>query len=102
MTRIADLHAEWLKDPSYRTAYEALEGEFSRLAVILSSAEAKDGVRFEIYRDASGRFRWRLARSAGDVLAQSPGDFGSSEEARQAIDALRTRLVDARIVDTAA
>ena len=28
MTQVKDLHRKWLKDPEYRTEYEALEDEF--------------------------------------------------------------------------
>jgi transcriptional regulator with XRE-family HTH domain len=28
MARLADMHKKWLKEPKYRKAYEALEGEF--------------------------------------------------------------------------
>lgn len=33
MARIVDMHKKWMKEPTYRKAYEALEGEF-----ILASA----------------------------------------------------------------
>jgi hypothetical protein len=28
MARISDMHKRWMKEPEYRKAYEALEGEF--------------------------------------------------------------------------
>ena len=28
MTKVEDLHRRWMKDPEYRTEYEALEGKF--------------------------------------------------------------------------
>ncbi len=31
MTRIADMHKKWMKEPKYRKAYEALETEFALL-----------------------------------------------------------------------
>ena len=29
MTRVRDLHDEWMKDPEYRAEYDALEEEFT-------------------------------------------------------------------------
>ena len=33
MTRIADLHKKWMKDPEYRKHYEGLEEEFRSLRI---------------------------------------------------------------------
>ena len=42
MTRIADLHKKWLKEPAYRKEYEALEEEFA-LASAMIAARARAG-----------------------------------------------------------
>ena len=38
MTKFADLHKRWMKDPAYRKEYDALEEEF---ALILEVAKAR-------------------------------------------------------------
>lgn len=43
MSRIRDLHQEWMKKPEYRTEYEALEEEF-RLADAIIGARVKAGL----------------------------------------------------------
>ena len=44
--RVDDLHKKWLKDPSYKREYEALEKEFS-LAAALIEARARAGLTQE-------------------------------------------------------
>ncbi len=43
MTKITDLHSEWMGDPEYRREYDALAGEFE-LARALIEARAKAGL----------------------------------------------------------
>jgi transcriptional regulator with XRE-family HTH domain len=38
MTKIGDLHKKWMKDPSYRKEYDAMEEEF---ALMLAVAKAR-------------------------------------------------------------
>lgn len=35
MARISDLHKKWMKEPGYRKAYEAPEGEFALAKAVL-------------------------------------------------------------------
>lgn len=42
MTKIAQLHKKWLKEPAYRREYEALEEEFA-LASAMIAARARAG-----------------------------------------------------------
>jgi uncharacterized protein YegP (UPF0339 family) len=44
---------------------------------------------FEIYRDESGGFRWRLQTEEGGVLAKSGSTYPSRAACRQAIDQVR-------------
>ncbi len=37
MTKFRDLHTRWMSDPEYRTAYNALEGEFNLAAAIIEA-----------------------------------------------------------------
>jgi len=46
MTRVRDLHAEWMQDPAYRAAYDELEPEFA-LAQALIVARVKAGLTQE-------------------------------------------------------
>jgi len=46
MTRIKDLHSEWMKDPEYRKEYDALAGEFE-LARAMIEARANAGLTQE-------------------------------------------------------
>lgn len=46
MTRVSALHAQWMQDPEYRAAYDALEGEFA-LASALIEARASAGLTQE-------------------------------------------------------
>jgi len=46
MTKMKDLHAEWMKDEEYRKEYEALEEEFA-LAHAMIEARAKAGLTQE-------------------------------------------------------
>jgi transcriptional regulator with XRE-family HTH domain len=43
MTKISDLHTQWMHDPEYRAAYDALEEEFT-LAAVLIEARARAGL----------------------------------------------------------
>ena len=43
MTKVKDLHRRWLRDPEYRTEYEALEDEF-QLAKALIEARTRAGL----------------------------------------------------------
>lgn len=43
MTRIGDLHKRWMKDPTYRQEYEALEEEFA-LAAAVAKARKRSGL----------------------------------------------------------
>jgi transcriptional regulator with XRE-family HTH domain len=46
MTRIADLHKKWMKDPEYRREYEGLEEEFA-LASAIIEARSRAGLTQE-------------------------------------------------------
>ncbi len=37
MTRILDLHEEWMKDPEYRREYDALEEEFTLIDALIAA-----------------------------------------------------------------
>jgi ribosome-binding protein aMBF1 (putative translation factor) len=46
MTKLKELHEEWLKEPAYREAYDELEEEFALAAAIIE-ARARAGLTQE-------------------------------------------------------
>jgi ribosome-binding protein aMBF1 (putative translation factor) len=61
MTLIKDLHSEWLKEPVYREAYEALEEEFSLVRALIEArvraglTQAELAARMETSQSAVAR-----------------------------------------------
>ena len=53
MARIADMHNKWMKEPKYRTEYEALEGEFALASAVMDA------------RNRAGLTQKQLARKMG-------------------------------------
>jgi hypothetical protein len=45
MTKIKDLHKTWMKDATYRKAYDALEEQFTVMAAIARRAAAPVSAR---------------------------------------------------------
>ena len=43
MTKLRDLQNKWMKDPAFRTEYEALEEEFALMAAV-AKARARSGL----------------------------------------------------------
>ena len=46
MTKISDLHQDWMRDPDYQAAYDALDEEFT-LAAALIKARGRAGLTQE-------------------------------------------------------
>ena len=57
-------------------------------------------LKFEIYIDEVGAYRWRLLASDGQVMATSRESYVRSEDVRRAIVALQASIPVARIVDS--
>lgn len=53
MTRISDLHEKWMKEPEYRKAHTALEGEFVLASAVMDA------------RNRAGLTQQELARKMG-------------------------------------
>ena len=70
MTDIRDLHAEWMKAPSYRAEYDALEGEFA-LAAALIRARADAGLTQEQLAERMGTKQEVIARWEGGRVMPS-------------------------------
>ena len=55
--------------------------------------------KFQIYSDASGKFRWRLKDGAGEKVALSGETFASRSEAKVAAQLVKDTAPDAEIED---
>ena len=55
-------------------------------------------MRFELYRDAKGEWRWRLRAKNGAVVAESGEGYLRREDCEHGIGLVR-QAVEARIVD---
>lgn len=58
-------------------------------------------MRFELYRDAGGQWRWRLRARNGEVVADSGEGYVRREDCEHGI-ALVRQSAEARIVDMTA
>lgn len=58
-------------------------------------------VKFEIYADEAGAYRWRLLASDGQLMATSKEHYQRREDVHRAIVALQASIPVARIVDSA-
>jgi uncharacterized protein YegP (UPF0339 family) len=56
-------------------------------------------MKFEIYADASGNWRWRLVASNGQTVATSGESFASKANARAAAENIKTRAGSADVVE---
>ncbi len=84
MTRLKDLHAGWMKDESYRQAYDALEEEFS-LAHAMIEARARAGltqeelaVRMETSQSAIARLETGRSKPSARTLERFAKATGTS------------------------
>jgi uncharacterized protein YegP (UPF0339 family) len=55
-------------------------------------------MRFEVYRDAGGDWRWRLRHQNGEVLAESGEGYRRREDCEHAIDLVK-QSASAKMVD---
>jgi uncharacterized protein len=53
--------------------------------------------KFQIYSDASGKYRWRLKDADGEKVALSGDSFASSSEAKRAAQLVKDTAPDAEI-----
>ena len=70
MCRMRDLHTEWMTEPDYREAYEALEGEFD-LAAALIRARAEAGLTQQQLAARMGTKQEVVARWEGGKVLPS-------------------------------
>ena len=70
MSRIEDLHTDWLKDPAYRKEHDALEGAFA-VAAALIRARAHAGLTQEQLAERMGTRQEVVARWEGGKVLPS-------------------------------
>ena len=70
MTRISDLHSEWMTDPAYQAEYNALDEEFA-LASALLRARASAGLTQEQLAERMGTKQEVVARWEGGKVLPS-------------------------------
>ena len=58
--------------------------------------------RFEIYKDKSGEFRWRLVHTNGQVIASSGEGYKAKENAMSGIDSVKENAPNATVEDKTA
>jgi uncharacterized protein YegP (UPF0339 family) len=54
---------------------------------------------FVIYRDAAGRYRWRLRATNGEIIADSGQGYATNHECREAIQRVKYYVAVAAPVD---
>lgn len=55
--------------------------------------------KFEIYKDAAGKFRFRLKAPNGEVIATGES-YASKDGCQKGIESVKTNAAKAQIVDT--
>ena len=55
--------------------------------------------KFELYKDKSGEFRFRLKAGNGEVIATSSESYKTKASALNGIDSIKRNAVDANIDD---
>jgi len=58
--------------------------------------------KFEIYKDKSGEFRWRLVHVNGNIIADSGQGYKAKENAVKGISSLKENVPNATIEDKTA
>lgn len=56
-------------------------------------------MRFKIYRDAAGAFRWKLVANNDKTVADSTQGYPRHEDVLRAVATLQTSVLTAKIVD---
>ena len=56
-------------------------------------------MKFEIYTDSAGKYRWRLVSSNGQTVASSGESFASQSNAREAAENVKAKAGSADVVD---
>ncbi len=85
MTKLSDLHKEWMKDPEYRAEYEASQPAFDLMKALIR-ARADAGLAQQEVAERMGTTQSAIARLEGWTANPSVNTL------RKYADATRTRL----------
>lgn len=55
--------------------------------------------KFEVYRDSSGEYRWRLKHNNGNVIAGSGEGYKSKDNCLKGIDSVKANAPTATVVE---
>jgi len=55
--------------------------------------------KFEIYKDKTGNFRWRLTHTNGQIIADSGQGYKAKEDAVKGISSLKENVPSAPVED---
>ncbi|NIK54801.1 YegP family protein [Kribbella shirazensis] len=55
--------------------------------------------KFELYKDKSGEYRFRLKAGNGEVIASSSESYGSKAAALNGIDSIKRNAAEAKVDD---
>jgi uncharacterized protein YegP (UPF0339 family) len=58
--------------------------------------------KFEIYKDKSGEFRWRLVHTNGQIIANSGEGYKAKANATNGINSVKENAPSATVEDTTA
>ena|GEM_PF-664072 len=56
-------------------------------------------LKFQIFRDAVGEFRWRLKAANGEVIATSSEGYASKTDCKHGIDLIQKGATEAKVED---
>jgi uncharacterized protein YegP (UPF0339 family) len=79
--------------------YSSASGRDEAVEGVKGYVQAADYLRiepaaFELFRDAGGKYRWRLLHENGNILADSGQGYSSRQKARQGIDSVQTNVAE--------
>lgn len=57
-------------------------------------------MRFEIYKDKAGQFRWRLVAANGRIIADSAESYWNKGDCVSAVSAIKAGAAAAPVIDT--
>lgn len=56
-------------------------------------------MRFELYQDKLGEYRWRLRGGNGEPIADSAEGYSSKSNCQHGIDLIKTYAANAQVID---
>lgn len=56
-------------------------------------------MKFEIYQDKAGEFRWRLKAANGETIADSGEGYKEKRDCKNGLGLVRTYAIEAKVVD---